>query len=178
MSATVTGSADLQSNRVPTRGYAVALALVYVAQFVLQLDFSIVNVAGPSIQREFGLPAAQLQWLVTGYALTFGSLLLVGGRAADQADGLGDRARRAGRDAARRARDRSAGAFRKACEPGEMRPGRFELPRPVKVTRPSTLRIPWPSFRTATGTPVSSRAIDDLDLVGNAFGVTELSRTG
>jgi len=50
---------------------------------VLQLDFSIVNVALPSIQRELGLAAAQLQWIVTGYALTFGSLLLVGGRAAD-----------------------------------------------------------------------------------------------
>jgi EmrB/QacA subfamily drug resistance transporter len=67
----------------PARSSGVALALLCGAQFVLQLDFSIVNVALPSIQRELGLPAAQLQWLVTGYALTFGSLLLVGGRAAD-----------------------------------------------------------------------------------------------
>jgi MFS family permease len=50
---------------------------------VVQLDFSIVNVALPSIQRELGMLAAQLQWIVTGYALTFGSLLLVGGRLAD-----------------------------------------------------------------------------------------------
>jgi MFS family permease len=50
---------------------------------VLQLDFSIVNVALSPIQRHFEMPAAQLQWLVTGYALTFGALLLVGGRAAD-----------------------------------------------------------------------------------------------
>jgi EmrB/QacA subfamily drug resistance transporter len=62
---------------------AFALALICAAQFVLQLDFSIVNVALPSIQRELGLAASQLQWIVTGYALTFGSLLLVGGRAAD-----------------------------------------------------------------------------------------------
>jgi EmrB/QacA subfamily drug resistance transporter len=57
--------------------------LICGAQFVLQLDFSIVNVALPAIQRSLGLAAAGLQWIVTGYALTFGSLLLVGGRLAD-----------------------------------------------------------------------------------------------
>ena len=60
-----------------------ALALICAAQFVLQLDFSIVNVALPTIQRELGFVAADLQWVVTGYALTFGSLLLLGGRAGD-----------------------------------------------------------------------------------------------
>jgi MFS family permease len=53
------------------------------AQFVLQLDFSIVNVALPTIQRELGFTAADLQWVVTSYVLTFGSLLLLGGRAGD-----------------------------------------------------------------------------------------------
>jgi EmrB/QacA subfamily drug resistance transporter len=62
----------------------VPLVLVCGAQFVLQLDFSIVNVALPTIQRELSMPAAQLQWIVTGYAMTFGSLLLLGGRLADQ----------------------------------------------------------------------------------------------
>jgi MFS family permease len=57
--------------------------LICAAQFVLQLDFSIVNVALPIIQNGLGMPSAQLQWVVTGYALTFGSLLLVGGRLAD-----------------------------------------------------------------------------------------------
>jgi EmrB/QacA subfamily drug resistance transporter len=60
-----------------------AMALIFAAQFVLQLDFSIVNVALPTIQRELHMPAAELQWIVTGYALTFGSLLLAGGRLAD-----------------------------------------------------------------------------------------------
>ena len=60
-----------------------ALALICAAQFVLQLDFSIVNVALATIQRELGFAAADLQWVVTGYALTFGSLLLLGGRAGD-----------------------------------------------------------------------------------------------
>jgi EmrB/QacA subfamily drug resistance transporter len=72
------------STRSAQRGSAgLALALICAAQFVLQLDFSIVNVALPAIQRDLGLLASQLQWIVTGYALTFGSLLLVGGRAAD-----------------------------------------------------------------------------------------------
>jgi len=59
------------------------LALTAAAQFVLQLDLSIVNVALHTIQRELGFSAVGLQWVVTGYALTFGSLLLVGGRLGD-----------------------------------------------------------------------------------------------
>jgi EmrB/QacA subfamily drug resistance transporter len=60
-----------------------ALTLVVAAQFVLQLDFSIVNVALPTIQRQLHFSPADLQWIVTGYALTFGSLLLIGGRLGD-----------------------------------------------------------------------------------------------
>jgi hypothetical protein len=66
-----------------SRRAAFVISLICAAQFVLQLDFSIVNVALPSIQRELGMPAAELQWIVTGYALAFGSLLLAGGRLAD-----------------------------------------------------------------------------------------------
>jgi EmrB/QacA subfamily drug resistance transporter len=65
------------------RNAVLAMTLICAAQFVLQLDFSVVNVALPTIQRELGMAAAQLQWIVTGYALTFGSLLLAGGRLAD-----------------------------------------------------------------------------------------------
>ena len=67
----------------PARAAALAMTLICAAQFVLQLDFSIVNVALPTIQRDLAMPAAELQWIVTGYALTFGSLLLAGGRLAD-----------------------------------------------------------------------------------------------
>src|SRR6202451_1360468 len=66
-----------------TRRAGFVISLICAAQFVLQLDFSIVNVALPSIQRELSMPAAELQWIVTGYALAFGSLLLAGGRLAD-----------------------------------------------------------------------------------------------
>ncbi len=61
-----------------------ALALVVAAQFVLQLDFSIVNIALPTIKRELHFAPADLQWIITGYALTFGSLLLFGGRVGDR----------------------------------------------------------------------------------------------
>lgn len=61
-----------------------ALALILVAAFMVVLDFSIVNVALPSIQRELGFPASAVQLIVTGYAITFGGLLILGGRSADQ----------------------------------------------------------------------------------------------
>jgi hypothetical protein len=56
-----------------------------------------------------------------------------------------------------------------------MRPGRFELPRSKRTTRPSTLRATCPSFPTAAETPISSGMMDDLDLVDRAFVVTVLS---
>jgi EmrB/QacA subfamily drug resistance transporter len=65
------------------RNAALVTGVIIAAQFVLQLDFSIVNVALNTIQRELGMAPAELQWIVTGYALTFGSLLLAGGRLAD-----------------------------------------------------------------------------------------------
>jgi len=59
------------------------LALILVASFMVVLDFSIVNVALSSIEKELGLAASSVQWVVTGYAITFGGLLILGGRAAD-----------------------------------------------------------------------------------------------
>ena len=61
----------------------VILAIVCLAQFMVVLDISIVNVALPSIQHDLGFSAANLQWVVTAYSLTFGGLLLLGGRLAD-----------------------------------------------------------------------------------------------
>jgi MFS family permease len=48
------------------------------------LDFSIVNVALPSMKSQFHLTPTQLQWVVSAYALTFGSSLLLDGRASDR----------------------------------------------------------------------------------------------
>jgi EmrB/QacA subfamily drug resistance transporter len=60
-----------------------ALALLCAAQVVLQLDFSIVNVALRTIERSLSFGVSELQWIVSGYALAFGSLLLLGGRLGD-----------------------------------------------------------------------------------------------
>jgi EmrB/QacA subfamily drug resistance transporter len=67
----------------PARSQRLRLALILVAAFMVVLDFSIVNVALPSIERELGLGAATVQWVITGYAIAFGGLLVLGGRAAD-----------------------------------------------------------------------------------------------
>ncbi len=47
------------------------------------LDFTIVNIALPSIEHDFGLRTSVVQWVVTGYAIAFSGLLILGGRAAD-----------------------------------------------------------------------------------------------
>src|SRR3989449_2619662 len=61
------------------------LALLCAAQFMLILDIAIVNVALPSMQRSLGLSAENIQWVVGGYALSFGGFLMLGGRLADVA---------------------------------------------------------------------------------------------
>jgi EmrB/QacA subfamily drug resistance transporter len=60
-----------------------ALVVIAAAQLMLVLDTTIMNVALPSIQRALHLGPAELSWLISGYALTFGGLLLAGGRAGD-----------------------------------------------------------------------------------------------
>jgi EmrB/QacA subfamily drug resistance transporter len=60
-----------------------ALAVLGIAYLMVVLDIAITNVALPSIQRDLGFTIGNLQWVVSGYALTFGGLLLLGGRAGD-----------------------------------------------------------------------------------------------
>jgi EmrB/QacA subfamily drug resistance transporter len=61
----------------------IALILLCVAQFVVVLDASIVNVALPTIGRALHFSESDLPWVVNAYVLTFGGFLLLGGRAAD-----------------------------------------------------------------------------------------------
>ena len=61
----------------------IVLVLVCLAQFMVILDATIVNVALPSIQRDLALDEANLQWIVNAYTLVFGGFLLLGGRAGD-----------------------------------------------------------------------------------------------
>ncbi|NRQ50743.1 MFS transporter [Aeromicrobium stalagmiti] len=60
-----------------------ALGVIAVAQLMIVLDASIVNIALPSAQKDLGISDADRQWVVTAYTLAFGGLLLLGGRIAD-----------------------------------------------------------------------------------------------
>src|SRR5262249_44493569 len=60
-----------------------ALLLIATAQLMVVLDATIVNVALPHIQRALGFSGSGLEWVVNAYALTFGGLMLLGGRAGD-----------------------------------------------------------------------------------------------
>src|ERR1700759_3744702 len=59
------------------------LVIVAIAQLMVILDSTVVNIALPSAQRALNFPNSDRQWVVTAYALAFGSLLLVGGRLGD-----------------------------------------------------------------------------------------------
>jgi MFS family permease len=63
-------------------GFALLLSLA-MAQFMVVLDFTIVNVALPSIQHDLHVATTTVQWLISGYAVAFGGFLLLGGRLAD-----------------------------------------------------------------------------------------------
>jgi len=73
------GAAAAGSNR----RLDVALLVIGTAQLMVVLDATIVNVALPYIQRALGFSGTGLEWVVNAYALTFGGLLLIGGRAGD-----------------------------------------------------------------------------------------------
>src|SRR5271154_5935045 len=59
------------------------LVAVSFGLFMIMLDNTVVNVALPSMQRSLDLKVSELEWIVTGYALTFGAFMLTGGKLAD-----------------------------------------------------------------------------------------------
>src|SRR2546425_12459604 len=61
----------------------VLLGVIGIAQLMVVLDLTVMNVALPSAQRALGFSTVDRQWVVTAYSLAFGSLLLFGGRLAD-----------------------------------------------------------------------------------------------
>jgi len=65
------------------RHLGLALVVIATAQLMVVLDATIVNVALPDIQKALGFSGTGLEWVVNAYALTFGGLLLLGGRAGD-----------------------------------------------------------------------------------------------
>ncbi|ASU82927.1 MFS transporter [Nocardiopsis gilva YIM 90087] len=80
LSDTSRGPSDAQ--RWPLRRWGLLIVLC-LALFLDALDVSMIGVALPSIGAELGLATAELQWVVSGYVLGFGGLLLLGGRTAD-----------------------------------------------------------------------------------------------
>jgi EmrB/QacA subfamily drug resistance transporter len=84
MSATAEESAVTEGSRSdPHPRRWIALAVIAIAQLMVVLDATIVNIALPSAQRALDISDADRQWVVTAYTLAFGGLLLLGGRIAD-----------------------------------------------------------------------------------------------
>ncbi|MBO0773414.1 MAG: MFS transporter [Actinobacteria bacterium] len=80
----VTGRASPPATAAPApRRLGLALLVIATAQLMVVLDATIVNVALPHIQTALGFSGTGLEWVVNAYALTFGGLLLLGGRAGD-----------------------------------------------------------------------------------------------
>ena len=73
---------DHAANPHHARRWAI-LALLGIAQLMVVLDGTVVNIALPSAQADLGFSDADRQWIITAYTLAFGSLLLFGGRLAD-----------------------------------------------------------------------------------------------
>ena len=82
MTTTARNAADLTDSQPDPHRWK-ALALLCAAFFMVILDSAIVVVALPSIDADLGFSTGDLQWVLSAYLLSFGGLLLLGGRAAD-----------------------------------------------------------------------------------------------
>ena len=80
---TATADAPVPTSTHVHRRPGLALVVISCAQLMVILDATIVNVALPTIRSSLGFSTANLEWLITAYALTFGGLLLFGGRTGD-----------------------------------------------------------------------------------------------
>ncbi|WP_329218519.1 MFS transporter [Streptomyces sp. NBC_01485] len=81
MSVTRTGEPSADTEPDPRRWWG--LVIIALAQLMVVLDATIVNIALPSAQQDLGMSDANRQWVITAYTLAFGGLLLLGGRVAD-----------------------------------------------------------------------------------------------
>src|SRR5438270_10982157 len=82
-SAPVVREAPAPPSFLATRRGKLTLAFLCMVGFLDFVDASIVNVALPSIRRDLHFSVQSLQWVLSGYLLTYGGFLLLGGRAAD-----------------------------------------------------------------------------------------------
>ena len=74
---------EFTSHDTPPKRLGLALFVICAAQLMVVLDGTIVNIALPHIEADLDFSQANLQWVVTGYTLAFGGLLLLGGRLGD-----------------------------------------------------------------------------------------------
>jgi EmrB/QacA subfamily drug resistance transporter len=80
------GDNNRQESKITTEGDPrrwKALAVLSLAQFLIIMDTSIIGVALPEIQQQFGFTQSDLQWIFSAYVIVFGALLLLGGRVSD-----------------------------------------------------------------------------------------------
>src|SRR5919106_2816542 len=79
------GNNNVQESQIATQDLRrwKALALLSLAQFLIIMDTSIIGVALPEIQQQFGFTQSDLQWIFSAYVIVFGALLLLGGRVSD-----------------------------------------------------------------------------------------------
>lgn len=83
MTSTSTPTSPSSSILVSNPNRWKALTILSVAQFLIILDTSIIGIALPTIQQHFGITQTELQWIFNAYVITFGALLLLGGRLSD-----------------------------------------------------------------------------------------------
>jgi EmrB/QacA subfamily drug resistance transporter len=83
VSTTLIESPGPESARSSATNPWLVLVIACMAQFMVVLDATVVNIALPSVQRGLHFSATNLQWIVNGYSLVFGGFLMLGGRAAD-----------------------------------------------------------------------------------------------
>ncbi|MGN9806575.1 MFS transporter [Micromonospora sp. L32] len=81
--STAPGAPRAQAAATPHPRRWLVLAVIAISQLMVVLDATIVNIALPEAQADLGISDADRQWVVTAYTLTFGGLLLLGGRIAD-----------------------------------------------------------------------------------------------
>jgi EmrB/QacA subfamily drug resistance transporter len=75
-------AAELEAN-APDSARWLTLAIILISAFIVVLDNTVLNVAIPTILRDFHTSLLSVEWVITGYALTFASLLIIGGRLGD-----------------------------------------------------------------------------------------------
>jgi MFS family permease len=77
----------MTASPAPATGFSVpeklAIAACGISMLIVQMDWFALNLALPAIARHFGVPATDLQWVVSGYMLSIGALMVTAGRLAD-----------------------------------------------------------------------------------------------